>query len=270
MISSLLKIPYLRLKYKFLPNAAQAFWAQELFEAQGLGGKLGQVLAQGQKAKLPKSSLTTEQATSLFRKNFPNEKITFSGEVLAASMGQVFFGELGGKRLAVKLLHPGIKEKIKEEIGNILLLGSYFAKTKGFRFDKEVFGRFLSEVFEEETDLVREAQFQLKFRKNVEGDARFVVPDVYQALSNHEILTQEFVASTLARDLETLPHFNIFHFFFNALFKHHVLHGDLNDRNWGLNEKKQTVIYDFGCAQVISERRIQGLIKLLLNVDVVN
>jgi predicted unusual protein kinase regulating ubiquinone biosynthesis (AarF/ABC1/UbiB family) len=266
MLLSLLKIPYLRLKYRFLPNEAQTFWAQELFEAQGLGGKLGQLLGQGKNAKLPKSSLSTTDALALFEKNFPGSSLKLKGEVFAASMGQVFFGELQNENVAIKILHPGIKDRVRKEIDNILLLGGYFAKTKGFSFDRSIFKRFLSEVFEEETDLIREAHFQEKFRHDA-GDV--LVPQVFRKFSNSEVLTQSRIDATLARDLRAIPSFDVFRFFFNALFNHHTLHGDLNDRNWGLNSANQTVIYDFGCSQIISDRRIQGLKKLLLDIDVV-
>lgn len=269
MITSLLKIPLLRLKYRFLPNEAQAFWAQELLEAQGLGAKLGQILAQGKKAQPPKSSLTSKEASDIFRKSF-NQPMVFSNEVFAASMGQVFFTKLNSQDYAVKLLHPGIRERLKKEIDNIILLGGYFSKAKGFRFDKDVFRRFLEEVFEQETDLRREAHFQEKFLKIFQRDTRFVVPKVHREFSNDSILTQELVSCTLAQDLYTIAHFHIFDFFFESLLEHGILHGDLNDRNWGLREDGKTVIYDYGCSHVISERRTNGFKKLLKNEDVIN
>lgn len=269
MITSLLKIPLLRLKYRFLPNEAQAFWAQELLEAQGLGAKLGQILAQGKKTQPPKSTLTPEEASSIFKKTFDKD-MSFSNEVFAASMGQVFFTGLGGKDYAVKLLHPGIRERLKKEIDNIILLGGYFSKAKGFRFDKDVFRRFLEEVFEQETDLRREAHFQEKFKKIFLDDLRFVVPGVHREFSNDSILTQELITCSLAQDLYTIPHFHIFDFFFDSLLQHGILHGDLNDRNWGLKNDGTVVVYDYGCSHVISERRTNGFKKLLMNQDVVN
>ena len=269
MITSLLKIPLLRLKYRFLPNQAQAFWAQELLEAQGLGAKLGQILAQGKKVQPPKSSLSSQQACAIFKNAF-SQDMAFSNEVFAASMGQVFFTSLNGKDYAVKLLHPGIRERLKKEIDNIILLGGYFSKAKGFRFDKDVFRRFLEEVFEQETDLRREAHFQEKFKKIFQDDHRFLVPGVHRQFSNDSILTQELVTCTLAQDLYTIAHFHIFDFFFNSLLQHGILHGDLNDRNWGLKNDGTVVVYDYGCSHIISERRTNGFKKLLLNQDVVN
>ncbi len=268
MYTTLMKIPYLRLKYKFFPDNAQRFWAQELLNSQGLTAKLGQVLGQGKETELPKSSLSIAEARVLFGKKFKH-KIEFSSEIFAASMGQVFFISLEGHRYALKILHPGIKDKLKKEISNILLLGGYFAKAKGFSFDKEVFKRFLVNIFEEETDLVREAQFQDKFFRIFEDDKRFKVPKVIKEFSNENFLCQERVDSTLARELKSFPHHHIFSFFFHSLFDHGVLHGDLNDRNWGLIGNDAVAVYDYGCTQIISERRISGLKKLIMNKDVV-
>ncbi len=267
MLGTLLKIPYLRLKYRFLPSDAQKFWAQELLESQGLTAKIGQILGQGKVTKLPKSSLDEEAVRKLFWEVF-HQNITFSGEVLAASMGQVFFVGVDGHDYALKILHSGIKEKLKKEIDNLLILGGYFAKSKGFNFEKQLFHRFLTEVFEEETDLKREALFQTKFQTIFKDDSRFKIPEVIAKFSNEDFLCQEKIMACLARDLDQFPHQRIFHFFFHSLLGHGILHGDLNDRNWGLLGE-QVVVYDYGCGQIISERRTNGLKKLLRNVKVV-
>jgi hypothetical protein len=262
---SLLKIPYLRLKYKFLPNEAQAFWAQELLDGTGLTAKIGQVLGQGRKTALPKSSLSPQEAQRLFAQAFGKD-IQIEGEGLAASMGQVFFFE----KNALKILHPGIKEKLQKEIKNILVLGHYFSKTKGFHFDQAVFRRFLNDVFAEETDLIREAHYQRQFFKIFKDDPRILIPEVRGEFSNADLLTQERIECTLARDAKTLSHYFIFDFFFHSLLDFGLLHGDLNDRNWGLVGDEKIVVYDYGCSQHISERRVEGLKKLIMNIDVVN
>ena len=240
MIKTILKIPYLRLKYRFLPNEAQAFWAEELLESQGLGAKLGQVLTQGKTTRLPKSTISPAEAQKLFEKSF-GVSCKVSGEVFAASMGQVFFAEVDGREVALKILHPDMRTKISSEIDNILLLGGYFSKVKNFRFDKDVFRRFLQEVFEEETDLKREALYQEKFANIFRDYGRIKVPEVIKEFSNESILTQETVRCDLARDLSTIPSFDIFQFFFESLFQHGILHGDLNDRNWGIAGKKTVI-----------------------------
>jgi predicted unusual protein kinase regulating ubiquinone biosynthesis (AarF/ABC1/UbiB family) len=269
MMTTLFKIPFLRLKYRFLPNEAQAFWAQELLEAQGLGAKLGQVLAQGKKSKAPKSSLTSQEGCELFLKAF-GQNMNFGHEVFAASMGQVFYTTMNGHDYAVKILHPGIREKLKLEINNLILLAGHYSKVKKFNFDKSLMRRFLEEVFEQEADLYREGEFQQKFAEIFNSRGKIKVPLVFRNLSNQDILTQQQLPCTLAQDLEQIDNFNIFDFFFDALLNHGLLHGDLNDRNWGINQEGVVVVYDYGCSQIISERRRMGLIKLLQNQDIIN
>jgi hypothetical protein len=185
-------------------------------------------------------------------------------------MGQVFFVTIHSSPYALKILHPGIKIKIKNEIKNILILGKYFSKINGFNLNTEVFQRFLTSSFEEETDLNREASFQEKFHKIFTDDERFKIPKVIKEFSNEHFLCQELVLSDLAYHLKGIPHFHIFDFFFISLFENGILHGDLNDRNWGLLNVNTVVVYDYGCSQIISERRVSGLIKLLLNQDIIN
>lgn len=269
MISTILKIPYLKLKYKLLPNSGQKFWAQELLNSQGLNAKIGQVLAQGKNSELPKSSISKSEAKKIFEKEL-NNKVDFNGEVFAASMGQVFYVSIRNSPYAIKILHPGIRDQIKKEIDNILILGKHFAKSKGFQFDQSVFRRFLTEVFEEETNLKREADFQKHFFRIFQNNTNIKIPNVIGSYSNETILCQELVPSTLARDLSRFDQFLIFNFFFDSLLTHGLLHGDLNDRNWGMAEDGTVVVYDFGCSQIVSERRVNGFKKLLSNKDVIN
>lgn len=267
MLTTFFKVSYLRLKYRFLPNEAQEFWAQELLNSQGLSAKLGQLLAQGKESQLPKSSVSAHEAKAFFLKHH-NKEIQVSDEVLAASMGQVFQIHLNQKKYALKILHPGIREKLEKEIENILLLGKYFSKAKGFSFDQQVFHKFLTEVFQEETDLSREADFQEKFSTIFENDARFKIPMVIRDYTTVSALCQEWVDSTLAKDLSHFQNFHVFSFFFESLIKHGTLHGDLNDRNWGINQDGKVVVFDYGCSQIISSQRISGFKKLLMNENV--
>jgi predicted unusual protein kinase regulating ubiquinone biosynthesis (AarF/ABC1/UbiB family) len=269
MLNTILKIPLLRLKYRFFPNSGQKFWQQELLNSQGLSAKIGQVLTQGKQTEMPKASIKKAKAEKLFYDHFKTE-IKFSDEALAASIGQVFLGRVEDKAVAVKILHPNIKKTIKNEINNVLLLGKYYGKLKGFEFKSNIFEIFLREVFEQETDLEREADFQEKFYRIFSESQTITIPAVYRNYSNKDLLTQDNKTCVLARDLNEIENFHIFNFFFEALFNHGILHGDLNDRNWGINDRDQVVVYDYGCSHIISSRRINGLLKLIKNEDLVN
>jgi predicted unusual protein kinase regulating ubiquinone biosynthesis (AarF/ABC1/UbiB family) len=269
MLLKFLKIPLLRAKYKYFPSEAQQFWQQELVDSQGLSAKLGQILSQGKVTKLPKASITNQAAEKMFRDQF-HQKIEIADEALAASMGQVFFSSLDSKIVALKILHPNIKKTLLKEIDNIILLGKYYGKAKGFEFNSSLFKQFLKEIFEQETDLEREADFQEKFHRIFSQNEKIKIPHVIREFSNKDILTQEKCSCVLARDLKDINHFYIFDFFFESLFNHGVLHGDLNDRNWGIDDHGHTVVYDFGCSQIISPRRVNGFIKLLKNEDIVS
>lgn len=229
-----------------------------LFTSQGLTAKVGQILAQGSSSHRSSPSLTHSEALSILKSEFQIEP-TLEEKIFAASMGQVFIMNYEGKRYAVKILHPGIREKIEKEIEQFLVLGAVYAKTSGFDFQKEVFRRFLNGVFTEETDLIREADFQKSFKKHFPE----IVPEVIPDFSNSNVLTQEYREG----NLDHIPDFAIFDFFFRSLFEFGLLHGDLNDRNWGY-ENGKLVVYDYGCSQIISGRRRNGLRKLFMNVDV--
>ena len=47
--SAIIEIPRVPFKYRYSPRKSQELRAQELFEAEGLGGKLEKIFTQGQK-----------------------------------------------------------------------------------------------------------------------------------------------------------------------------------------------------------------------------
>jgi predicted unusual protein kinase regulating ubiquinone biosynthesis (AarF/ABC1/UbiB family) len=262
---TLAKVFYWRLRMRYFPSTAQRFWAQALLDANGLNAKVGQIFAQGggQGQSLPQSTLSVFEAKNLFVQSFGHDEIYLNPVILSASMGQVFHAHIAGEDLALKILHPGIKQKLEKEINSLLLVAKYFAKSKGFFFDAKVFERFLKDMFEKETDLERERSNQAVLYEYFKNHSKVLLPEVIEQYSNKLILTQRWLNVNLARDLIQLDDFIVFEFFFESLLKYGYLHADLNDRNWGKLNDGKTAIFDFGSVEYISPRRRSALIKLL-------
>ena len=252
------------LENAFFPSTAQQFWGQALLDANGLNAKVGQIFAQGggEGQNLPKATLSVFEAKSLFVDSFGHDDIYLNPLVLSASMGQVFHAHVKGEELALKILHPGIKQKLEKEIQSLLLVAKYFAKNKGFHFDAKVFERFLKDMFEKETDLEREKNNQTVMYEHFKYHSEILLPQVIDQYSNHLILSQRWLDVTLARDLKKIEEFTVLEFFFEALLKHGYLHADLNDRNWGKTSNAKTAIFDFGSVEYLSPRRRNALINL--------
>ncbi len=112
--------------------------------------------------------------------------------VAAASIGQVHRAETkGGRRLALKIQFPGVRESIDSDIDNLgFLARSLGLVPKGMDVDP-----LLEEAraqLHQEADYEAEAAALMRYRALVGEDADFFVPAVHDDLSTDRILAMDF------------------------------------------------------------------------------
>jgi predicted unusual protein kinase regulating ubiquinone biosynthesis (AarF/ABC1/UbiB family) len=263
MFLSLLKILYYKIKSKLLPNSNHYLWGQLLIENYGFNAKLGQLLLQNKSTVYqPKATITREQVKATLKHIYPDMIIDGVDSIHVASMGQVFKIEIDKKILAVKMLHPNIKQKLQKELKQIIKLSHYYSKVKRFKFEPELFYLFLNNMLEQETNLIREATNQKLFYQAFKYHPNITIPQVIDQYSNDNVLTQQWIDSTLAIHSNEINNYGIIHFFFEAIIFHQLLHADLNHHNWGISGDR-IVVYDYGSTYQITPKQTKGLIKLL-------
>ena len=110
----------------------------------------------------------------------------------AASIGQVHSAETkDGRRLALKIQFPGVRESIDSDIDNL----GFFARNLGMVPKGMDIGPLLEEArvqLHQEADYEAEAASMMRYRALVGDDADFFVPAVHDDLSTDRILAMDF------------------------------------------------------------------------------
>ncbi|MGD9299546.1 AarF/ABC1/UbiB kinase family protein [Thiohalocapsa sp.] len=112
--------------------------------------------------------------------------------VAAASIGQVHRAETkDGRRLALKIQFPGVRESIDSDIDNL----GFFARNLGMVPKGMDIGPLLEEArvqLHQEADYKAEAASLMRYRALVGDDGDFFVPAVHEDLSTDRILAMDF------------------------------------------------------------------------------
>jgi len=121
--------------------------------------------------------------------------------IAAASIGQVHRAELlDGQVLAIKVQYPGVRESIASDVDNVATL----LRLSNLVPPSLDLAPLLAEAkrqLVEEADYLREGAQMRAYRERLEGDQRYVVPQLHDALTTARVLAMDFVAG---RPIETL------------------------------------------------------------------
>jgi len=113
--------------------------------------------------------------------------------IAAASIGQVHRAQLSdGTPVAVKIQYPGVKDSIHSDVK---VLGG-FLKTISILMGKkvnlsELVGEF-AEIFIQEADYLKEADFASEYQDRARMVPDLVVPSVHRGLSTDQVLTMDY------------------------------------------------------------------------------
>ncbi|OMH40783.1 serine/threonine protein kinase [Desulfurobacterium indicum] len=190
--------------------------------------------------------------------NMKEAFIEFSEKPIGSgSIAQVHTAVLkDGKKVAVKVIKPGVEGQIKKDVAILKLLVkklSRFVKPlRDYRIPSiiEEFERVLLDEF----DLTKEASYMEMFRKFAEEkEPRLVVPAVYWEYTNRNVLVSEFINGTKLTDLKNLEKFDRrklakdFVILVNRqIFELSVFHGDLHPGNIFVLDDGRLAFVDFG------------------------
>ena len=112
--------------------------------------------------------------------------------IASASIGQVHRAETkDGRRLALKIQFPGVRESIDSDIANLAFLGrSLGMAPKGV--DIEPFLEEARRQLHREADYAAEAEAMDAYRDRLDGDPDFCIPRVHHDLTTHNVLAMDF------------------------------------------------------------------------------
>lgn len=210
-----------------------------------------------------------------FHKPLSNIFSSFSKAPLAsASIAQVHEARLQGKKVAVKVQRPHIKEAIETDIEIMkqiaILLEHHFPHVQQFHLRKLVheFERWTIK----ELNFNIEAFYARKIRENFKGDKAVKIPLIYDLCTGERVLTMEFIEGIPLHDIARLRrrHIDIrrvlrrgFQATMQQMYIDGLFHADPHPGNI-LVMKNGTIAYvDFGIVGHFDQRMQQDCLQLL-------
>ncbi|MDA7424102.1 ABC1 kinase family protein [Thalassococcus lentus] len=177
--------------------------------------------------------------------------------IAAASIGQVHRVEThDGRRLALKIQYPGVRQSIDADVAN---LGALLRASRLLPAEVAL-DPLLDEArrqLHEEADYIREADHLRHFADLIGEDPHFVVPAVHSDFCTGNILAMDFVQSAPIETVEAADQATrdavatrLFSLFANELLDWRVIQTDPNFANYRWqSDRGRIVLLDFGAAR---------------------
>lgn len=186
----------------------------------------------------------------------------------AASIAQVHTASLpGGKEVVVKLLRPGVRQQIDEDLAVLYALADlanrYWRGARQFR-PLDLVAEYEKTIIDE-LDLMREGANAAQLKRNFAGSDLLYVPDVYWEYCRPEVLVQERIYGVPISDMAALRAAgtnierlakNGVEIFFTQVFRHNFFHADMHPGNIFVQvddpEHPKYAAVDFGIVGTLS------------------
>ena len=163
--------------------------------------------------------------------------------VASASIAQVHFATLkNGKEVAVKVLRPGMKKLIDEDVALMHIaagwIGRIWAESKRLK-PKEVVGEF-DKYLHDELDLMREAANASQLRRNFAKSTMLMVPEMYWDYCSSSVIVMERMYGVPISQIERLEAAGVdlkklssdgVEIFFTQVFRDGFFHADMHPGN---------------------------------------
>jgi ubiquinone biosynthesis protein len=163
--------------------------------------------------------------------------------VASASIAQVHFATLkDGREVAVKVLRPGMREVIEQDLGLLHTLAAWVERLSadGRRLKpREVVAEF-DGYLHDELDLVREAANATQLRRNMEGLGLVLIPEMVWELCTEGVIVMQRMRGVPISQIERLREAGVdlkklsrdgVTIFFTQVFRDGYFHADMHPGN---------------------------------------
>jgi predicted unusual protein kinase regulating ubiquinone biosynthesis (AarF/ABC1/UbiB family) len=198
--------------------------------------------------------------------------------IAAASLGQVHRARLrGGRRVAVKVQRPGIRQKMMDDLEALEDVATFLDEhtQKGKQFTFALMLDQLRRSVLRELDYTQEATHLRVFRENLREYPRIIVPAPITDYSTAVVLTMEFVPGVKVTKLSSLRRTEldgaelgreIIAAYFKQILVDGVFHADPHPGNVFLTDDDRIALIDLGMVGYLSSTMRERLLKLLLAI----
>ena len=263
--------------------------ADQLAEMRGAAMKMGQMLSMDTGEMLPReladilarlrsdaNSMPIEQLQRSMVDAFGDDwEALFYGfdyqPIAAASIGQVHrTTSPDGREIVLKIQYPGVAQSIESDVDNIaslLRLSGLLPK----ELDIQPLLDDAKVQLQEEADYLKEAEFLQAFGKVLEGDDRFVLPEVLPELTHRNVLAMTYVPGGPIEAVIDQPHAErnrvmaaLLELMLTELFEFKMVQTDPNFANYRYRpETGEIVLLDFGATRHFKAAFVNNYKKLL-------
>ena len=199
--------------------------------------------------------------------------------IAAASLGQVHAAVLAdGRRVAVKVLYPRIRDVIKVDMRALALVVRVLARWLPIQH-LETVHRSLVDLLRRETDYVHEAACMERMAANFAGERDILFPEVVHELTTKDILTMSFMDGVKITRFEELDRLGIdrhrlatrlVQSFYKQLFVDRFFHADPHPGNFlvqkGPDGEPRIVVLDFGAISEVDDALVDGALEVLQGI----
>ena len=189
--------------------------------------------------------------------------------VASASIAQVHFARLkDGKDVAVKVLRPGMKKLIDEDMALMNLAAGLIEKVWGEARrlkPREVVAEF-DKYLHDELDLMREAANASQLRRNFAGSTLLMVPEMYWDYCSSSVIVMERMRGIPVSQIDRLAAEGIdlkklssdgVEIFFTQVFRDGFFHADMHPGNILVSVEPETfgryIALDFGIVGTLND-----------------
>jgi aarF domain-containing kinase len=191
----------------------------------------------------------------------------------AASIGQVHAAVLKstGKPVAVKVQYPGVADSIDSDLNNLsILLTASRLLPRGLYLDKTIANARTELAWE--CDYLREAECGARFRKLLQDDPVFVVPEVIPEASGKQVLTMEMLEGVAVTKIQDFTQeqrdwigTQIMRLCLREIIEFRYMQTDPNWTNFLYNARTNRLeLLDFGASREYPEEFINKYVRTLV------
>lgn len=259
-----------------------------LLQEKGIFLKIGQALGSSHRfeqvvdiQKLTEQSsevIPLDQVRDIIYSVIPkNELLELHESTRPGSLGQVHMAKLqSGEKLAIKVLYPNIREKLKQQLSLFQMLPTLSKATKfsKWNFPIEDYSKMISQVINFEQSYTHEGQNHLTWQKKNSMD-KVNTSILYPEFSSNDVLTQSWISGDHLHFVEKSYSNNqkrecsqvILKSFLFSVLKSGFIQIDNHDGNFIFNRKDNISVsfIDFGNCIQINDKLRKALIYIIHN-----
>jgi len=197
--------------------------------------------------------------------------------ISGASLGQVYEAEIDGERVAVKVLRPGIRERVESDLRVLETLTPVLARgaEPAQAYTLENLSEEFAATIRAEMDYAHEARMLREIGASFADRDDVAIPDVVESLSTDRVVTMTYLDGVKIDDLARIDELGIDReelvqrleeVYIQMIVEDGRFHADPHPGNLAVQEDGTLVFYDFGMTGRLGPRTRDQLMEFYVGL----